>query len=244
MRAAVRFAGKVEKLGNIRDECEDAFCTDDASGRFAVSDGATESSYSSIWAEILTSTFCECENDLDSNESARAWLATCRRKWQERTASVFAREDLPWFTRDKLRSGAFATFVGISWRNPQWKFVAQGDACIFVVRNDALADVFPVESSDDFGSSPLLVSSRDDVSNNPFRFRTTKGVRGDRIFLVSDALAHWFLDEHEAQEKPWDSLWDGISDQNEFEIFVTAERTERRLRNDDVTLLSIELRDD
>lgn len=241
-RAAVRFAGRLAKLGNTLDECEDAFSS--SSSRFAVSDGATESSYSSVWAEILTRTFCTVEDGLDTPETIGAWLEASRQEWRVWEASVAARENLPWFTRDKLRSGAFATFAGISFRDSQWVVFALGDTCVFVVREDTLVHSFPLSSGAEFGTSPALLSSRDDdLPIEESRLLAGSASRGDRIYLTTDALAHWFVDDFEAGRKPWDAL-DGISSIEDLEIFVSEERAGLRMRNDDVALLSLEIVDD
>jgi hypothetical protein len=241
LRAAVRFAGRLAKLGNSTDECEDAFAF--APKRFAVSDGATESSYSSIWAEILTRTFCALEGDVETPAGLRSWLEACREEWRVWEASMSARDDLPWFTREKLRSGAFATFVGMSLRELDWVAVAHGDACLFVVRDDVLINAFPVESGADFNNSPLLVSTREDAPLDGFGLRSGVAAPGDRMYLASDAMAHWFFADIEAGQKPWDA-WDGISSVEDFQIFVDEERARHQMRNDDVTLLSLELVDD
>ena len=241
-RAAVRFAGRLAKHGNALDECEDAFSY--SSSRFAVSDGATESSYSSVWAEILTRTFCAGDGHLETPGAIGAWLEASRQEWLVWEADISARKDLPWFTRDKLRSGAFATFVGISFRESQWIAFGFGDACLFVVRSDALIDSFPLSSGAEFSTSPALLSSRDDdLPIEESSLRAGSAAPGDRIYLATDALAQWFFDDFEAGRKPWDAL-DGISSSEDLEIFVTEERAGHRMRNDDVALLSVEILDD
>ena len=41
------------RRGNSPDEYEDAFAVDDASGRYAVADGATEGCFTGLWARLL-----------------------------------------------------------------------------------------------------------------------------------------------------------------------------------------------
>jgi len=240
LRASLRFAGRLAKLGNSLDECEDAF--DSSPPRFAVSDGATESSYSSVWAEILTRTFCASQDELDSPGAITGWLEACRREWQAWETRISSREDLPWFARDKLRAGAFATFVGISFRGSQWTVFAHGDACAFVVRGDELIESFPVTGAAEFGTSPVLLSSRDDGAPiDPSSLRAGSAAPGDRIYLATDALAHWIVDAVEGGQKPWEALRDGINSIEDLEVFVREERASHRMRNDDVTLLSLDL---
>ena len=56
---------------------------------------------------------------------------------------------------------------------------------------------------------------------------------------MTDALAEWFLMEHEAGRSPWRELFALTADG--FPEWVTGRRADRRLKNDDVTLMVIEV---
>ena len=45
------------KRGHSADEFEDAFAFDPAAGRYAVADGASESSFAGLWARLLVEGF-------------------------------------------------------------------------------------------------------------------------------------------------------------------------------------------
>src|SRR5438876_30634 len=63
---------------------------------------------------------------------------------------------------------------------------------------------------------------------------------GDRAWLMTDALAQWFLAEAEKGGTPWDDLGalPAAPDPDAaFAAWVEGLRAARRLRNDDVTLL-------
>ena len=71
---------------------------------------------------------------------------------------------------------------------------------------------------------------------------------GDRLWLMTDALAQWFLVQVEAGDKPWlclDPLLHPASDedaaQHAFSAWIESLRAARQLRNDDVTLLAVSL---
>ena len=61
----------------------------------------------------------------------------------------------------------------------------------------------------------------------------------NRRLLVSDALACWFLVEAEKGEHPWEVLT-GLTPEV-FPVWVEHLRSERVLRNDDVTLLQVDV---
>ena len=97
--------------------------------------------------------------------------------------------------------------------------------------------------SEDFGNTPFLLSSN--VSNNERVWNEVYTDDGecfddDVFFLVTDALAHWFLTQKELGNKPWNQLL-GVETQEDFTCFVHRLRQERLLRNDDTTLLIVRL---
>src|SRR4051812_43359187 len=116
------------KQGNTEEEYEDAWAADPSRGRFAVADGASETSFAGRWAQLLTEGFLGAERPLDVPE----WLAGPRRRW---AAEVMGLE-LPWYAEMKREEGAFATLLGVGVRRPRpgrpgrWRAVAVGDSCV------------------------------------------------------------------------------------------------------------------
>jgi len=169
-----------------------------------------------------------------------AWLARCRAEWR-RWADAAALGDLPWFARETLRAGAFATFIGVAFSQGDWHAVACGDACLFVVRDDRLAAAFPLADGDGFDNTPPLLPTATHVGGpgtNDLRTATGIAEPGDAFYLMSDALAHWFLADHDRGGKPWLAL-DGVRTPRDFDRFVSASRESHALKNDDVTLMTI-----
>src|SRR5690242_12182046 len=97
------------KRGNAPDEYEDAFAGDAATARFAVADGASESSFAAAWAKLLAEGFVAApQKPWRSFE----WLGPARQRW---AADVDSRP-LPWFAEEKREQGAYATLLGIAFR--------------------------------------------------------------------------------------------------------------------------------
>jgi hypothetical protein len=63
---------------------------------------------------------------------------------------------------------------------------------------------------------------------------------GDAFYLATDALAHWFLAEHERGHKPWTTLA-GVAASRTLDTFVAEARAARALKNDDVTLVAVDM---
>ncbi len=247
------------KRGNTVGEYEDAFYPKDfpaghadekANLRFAVSDGASESMLSGQWAEVLVKSFCRSEVPL-TRASARAIIGRASmayEAWLREYIRSRERSGRPiqWYEEPGLQAGAFATLLGFSLDldpslSPEeackWEAVSLGDSCLFHVREDRLIASFAMKRSADFGQRPVLISSN--PANNRLalgRLKITSGtcLPGDVFYLMTDALAAWFLKEHERGDAPW-----VILDALPFEELVGGLRGEGLLRNDDVTLTSI-----
>ena len=106
MRVRTR-AFHVPKQGNAQDEYEDAFFPDGVEHespefRCAVADGASESAFSGLWAQLLVRGFGR----------RRLHLAHLRSLWER----AIAGRPLPWFLEKKVHHGAFAALIGLSIR--------------------------------------------------------------------------------------------------------------------------------
>jgi len=62
----------------------------------------------------------------------------------------------------------------------------------------------------------------------------------DRLLLMTDALAQWFLVEAEMGRRPWAALAK-VGTPEQFQAYVDCLRAGGALRNDDVTLVSVEV---
>src|SRR5438477_11487250 len=87
------------KRGHAPGEYEDAFAGDPARRRFAVADGASESSFAAAWARLLAEGFVAARKpwrDLD-------WLGPLRQRWAGEVDGL----ELPWYAEMKREEGAF-----------------------------------------------------------------------------------------------------------------------------------------
>jgi hypothetical protein len=87
-----------------------------------------------------------------------------------------------------------------------------------------------------------LLATLGDVVPEHVRIVADQAEPGDYFYLMTDALAQWFLSEHERGEKPWQAFNTGILNNDDLIAFVAECRDQRNLKNDDVTLVSIEMR--
>ncbi len=233
----------LHKRGNQPDEYEDAFAGNPKSGRFAVADGASESSFADSWAKLLVEGFVA----LREGRTGMSWFPPLRQRWAEEVDHL----ELDWFTEEKRNQGAFATFLGLALKKPQgekegrWKALAVGDCCVFQVRDDHLLSAFPVSRSADFGNEPALLGSRPAAASLLIaKGRMGKWRPGDRFFLMTDAAAQWFLRRNEEKRSPWQSLLRRFAERDAraaLTAYVEELRKQCEINNDDVTVLVIEL---
>lgn len=239
VRPVVTFCGAVAKRGNDASECEDRFAT--SGMRFAVADGASESSYSHVWAQMLADAFCAAADADADPDDIGPWLARCRGDWQ-RWARQITDRNPPWFTHASLQRGSFATFAGVAFAADapagEWTAVACGDACLFVVRDDAVLVAFPVAAAGGFDNTPWLVPTSADAATDAWRIASGIAQPGDRFYLATDALGQWFLAQRDEGARPWRTL-DGVRTTAALEALTDALRDSGALRNDDVTLVTV-----
>jgi Protein phosphatase 2C len=227
------------KRGNAVAEYEDAFAGDVERGRFAIADGASESAFASEWARLLVEEFARSPNLQPTLWTA--WLPALQQRWLAEVNS----KPLPWYAEEKVEHGAFATFLGLVVQPTGWQAVAVGDSCLFQIREGCLHQAFPLYWSEQFNNSPWLVGSR--TSSNAALEKKEVRAEGDcqecdRLWLMTDALAQWFLQQVEAGRKPWDTLellLAASAPDDAFGVWVAEARNNQELRNDDVTLMRV-----
>ena len=241
------------KKGNAIDEYEDAFApasdgeVEGTRLRFAVADGATEAAFSRLWARLLVEGYQKgwiSRRDRDTHDG----LERLGRIWQRRVAQ----KPLPWYGEEKRRSGSFAALLGLEVCESEddgpgmWRSYAVGDCCLFHLRGERLLGSFPIEDPEEFGSRPVLLSSKMARNGTALASAATAWgdwAPGDIFCLASDALACWVLKRHRDGEPPWGlvrALGAGEAG-DDFSDWIARLRAERSLRNDDVTLLRIAL---
>jgi hypothetical protein len=234
------------RRGNSPGEYEDASAVDEAAGRIAVADGATESCFARLWAGLLVEGFVE-SRDRRPDDWATL-LPALQKRWE---ADVDAR-DLRWAAKRLVKKGDFATFLGLTLSTAsdagcQWQAVAVGDTCLLHTRGEALLRAFPLEHSQQFGNLPPLVGSRmspEEVCKRRSLWPDGHGQPGDRLWIMTDALAQWCLAEREEGRNPSSELELLLSlpeSGDHFASWIEDLRDARGLHNDDVTLLAVEL---
>jgi hypothetical protein len=245
----------LHKEGGDPRHYEDAFAPAAVDGRArkrlrcAVADGATESAFSRLWARQLVSEFAG--GRLTAPDLAE--LPLLGQRWARAVAHAVARDEgSAWFLEPKAADGAFAALIGLDLQSSAqrddagtYRAVALGDSCFVHVRGDGVRRAFPLGDSTAFSARPLLLPSRP-VAADGFAGAIAHDAgtwqSGDAFYVMSDALACWFLAATERGDRPWRTI-DRFAqaDRAGFRSWVKALRS-ATLKNDDVTLLRIVVR--
>ena len=240
----------IANVGNSVDENEDSILVPSSSElerepviKFAISDGATESSFSKEWSSLLVSCYKDMPFDI---ANLPLTINAISERWQLKTSAI----ELPWYAQQKLENGAFATFLGITLNLEEQTFesVSIGDCTLFQVRNDELIRSFPITSIEDFGNTPSLFAT-----NSKFQTDYEKSVKylkgeairsGDLLILASDALAMWLFKRLSEGEKPWLILFILLKYENyqtDFSDWIFNKIKDKEMKNDDISVILINI---
>jgi hypothetical protein len=255
----------VHKDGATPDECEDAAGVVPVVPRdeaidgpisVAVSDGASESMLARPWARLLVDSMVEAVRKnpdvLHSGDGFAQAIVDAVDDWGFWLSEYIADREaadrpIRWYEQPGLDRGAYATLLAFQLtESGLWHAAALGDSCLFQVRDSHLVHAFPVDTAIALGTSPALLNSR---NRDEVLISSKVGLaggdyeEGDHFFLGTDALAHWFLTEVEQDGRPWEVLRDlsAAGSAEQFAKWVAEQRAGGRMRNDDVTLVHVDL---
>jgi hypothetical protein len=229
------------KLGQEASECEDFIAAHPETCRFAIADGATEAFDARSWAERLAQHWVQRESTL-TLEEFRRWVADEGRELQDSWNGL----NLSWYSEEKARAGSFAAFVGVELdlkSEPCWKAIALGDACLLHCRGGTLIKGLPLSNSESFNTAPRLVASDSSLHESSMPsvvIDSGSCERGDVLLLMSDAVASWYLQRLENGSS--EDLFDTKCDE-ELNRFFDEERLAGRIRNDDLAIIRIEIKE-
>ncbi|MCE7872986.1 hypothetical protein DYH09_21760 [bacterium CPR1] len=226
---------RVAKIGFAIAECEDRYNFDLDHGVFAVADGASSSAFPGRWALCLIDHFLARPTVNISDE----WLTPARKSFIE----GLDLKQLPWHALEKLQSGAYSTLLGLMLHEEKGSFsaVAAGDSVLVWRTDDGPCRTLP--SNPVLTNFPHLVSNLSEqnaqledklerLSDEPIGGKT-------RFYLMTDALAGWFVNQQDLGRRP-DLVLDRLLERKLLDRWVDLKRQRRQMVNDDVTLVVLE----
>lgn len=254
-----RFSDRTHKEMENISGCQDNFSSNEAKNCFAIADGATQSFYSSIWSKLLVNYFCE-NPQIDKN-NWQEWLKPIQKEWLEEVRAELEKaekgENPAWIEiQNRLNrfESATSTFIGLQFIENQAKISIVGDSCLFIfqgnkLKGNQLIQTHLLQNSTDFNNQPEYFGSR--YKNNDYEpkfldIELKYKQFSDKLYFVlaTDALAEYIFKYTEQQRDILKTLLK-INSEQEFENFVKYARQDDtiKMKNDDVTLMILEVRD-
>jgi hypothetical protein len=229
------------KAGNTDAMNEDAAVVSAKQYRIAIADGASESWESGPWAKTIATAYIRT---LPEPATFPEWMTAVRQQAPQSQSQS-------WYAEAKQLDGSFATLLGLNFEAApdggiKWRSVAVGDSCLFHVRNGKLLAKFPLENSSDFSNAPQLIGSRPTSLLPDAEWFAGRAELGDRFFLLTDAVAEWCLRQTESNVNPWTEIQRVTTSSQALSTFpdwVQYLRDAKTLRNDDSTIVSVQIID-
>ncbi len=231
------------KRGASANSIQDSIAMDIEKGRFALSDGVSDSVMPEIWADILTHAYISIE---DVQQFPPEGLEQIFLSQKESYVSTLDKEQryIQKLIEKHFQNGA-ATFVGIELRDNILSWQVIGDSCLFIMPDGEPLQCISSNSSNleedghlniEFNNYPCQIHS-----DGSLHGEWTKGNRPfdtGSVLMMSDAMSAWFVSQLNQGNSPLDQL-NAIRDNDEFESFVEEQYQQQALESDDESVILI-----
>lgn len=207
---------------------EDVAARSNVNGIFAVSDGASESFASGLWARILVRHFVR------RPMIGEAWLSHCIDAYN----AAFDRATMTWSAQAAFDRGSFATLLGLRLESSGVSILGIGDSLAVLDEDGEIRATFPYTEPKQFRQNPLLLSTIYDRNTAIFGADFTTHwhlTGGSRLFCMTDAIGAWLLSDRPERMARLRAL----QTRSEFVELVEGARADGTMRRDDTTLLVI-----
>jgi hypothetical protein len=212
---------------------DDSTYWDDLKGVCAISDGASESFASRLWADRLVLHYVQRPH-ID-----KEWLAQSIASYNE----FFDRTAMRWSAQAAFDRGSFATLLGLRFdpSDPcNVTVLGIGDSLAVLDDGADIHDTFPYSRPEQFRANPRLLSTirdrnTDILAGEVERRWRLDGINSPKLYCMTDAIGAWLLSARAERMARLRAL------QRPAEFFTLVEeaRADGAMRRDDTTLLVI-----
>lgn len=239
----VKYSAFIAPHGGERfSNCQDRFMINGDTHSFAVADGVTHSLCPAQWAEIVCKYFVLNPN-IFINEHSGKWndqdkaIIEYQNVIHEMEKNLSENERFIFEMQKEKHDYAACTFVGLHIDADKWVATTIGDSCLVVVQKNNIIDVIPQIKAGDFGNYPDYFASN---SNNNGIVNIVKHniETVDSFLIMTDALAEWLLSPNRGLRL--EKLM-SIKSHEDFIQLIESERDNHSLKDDDSTLLRIDI---
>ena len=207
-----------------------------------MADGATQTSFSSLWAKLLVK---EVVHYSPSDNKLIAGVDRARKAWGEYLEGI----DLPWHAIEKVKKGAFSSLLWFHLKGGDntlntggtWKAISIGDSNLFQIRNRGTLISFPIKKSEDFGNSPHLISSKVTLDVKLINTQRGRWILDDQFILATDALACFLLKLTEVDADVGIEVKKNCQSKDQFSAWINNLREQKIIKNDDTSIIFIQM---
>ncbi|MET7455813.1 hypothetical protein ABZT03_28765 [Streptomyces sp. NPDC005574] len=221
--------------------------------RLIVADGSSGSAGSGWWASQLARDLCAAPGRAFRDSQAFMHVtmdAGLRWPDQRRTLLDMTASSGPmaWLAQHRISNSPAATLLGLQLlpepaeHEPPdclggsgWRVVCVGDSCMFQVRAGCVVASVAVMTR-----VPEVIRAGGAQSSTNPRFVEGHWCSEDVFYLMTDALAVWWMRHADGGGRPWEVLDAVCATQVDFVTWVRDQRVRRALKDDDITLLRAE----
>lgn len=234
------------KRGETDEDIQDSIAFDLSRGRYAISDGVTQSFLPQLWSALLVNQYISTSED---KLYVSDGLLNGFKKAREQYLLSLDEDDR--FIQDLVEREfkyAAATFAGIQVdsHNIFWQVI--GDSCIFIIPINGPIKCISGNSSsiDSEGHIQMSFNNHPDyiVSDGTIKGSILEGIdsldSGGWIVLMTDAISDWFIKEYNHGNNPLERLL-ALKNNTDFEELVEKEYQLGTMKSDDVSVILFDL---
>jgi hypothetical protein len=247
----LHFAGSVPKDSAFPESNEDKLNISQHDRLYVMSDGASESFNSALWAEVLVESVC-----FDPPRTRFGqWLKRAISRYEENSDLT----NLSWSQQAAFERGSFASLLVVELLRKRISITAIGDTTALLIENGEITKSFPYKDSVEFQQRPHLLSTFVNRHKTPFFRQVLRSLVNQEwyfsetvcnaywqypaaadsfVICVTDALGEWLLRRDNKSQGRIAAVL-AVRTQEELAQLVTAARAEDGMRKDDSSLITL-----
>lgn len=229
------------KRGETNADIQDSLSYDVSSGRYAISDGVTQSFLPQLWSKLLVEHFVS--SSFSRFDISASLLEDFEKEKKKFVSNLNDEQKFLVELAEEEFQHAAATFAGVIVENKKVSWQVIGDSCVFIIpSSDKIQCICskPCEI-DSQGHIQIKFDNHPDyiVSDGTIKGNFQEGcitMEKGWILMMTDALSDWFIMQYNAGNNPLNKLLE-IESPDEFEIFINNEYHAGRIKSDDTSML-------
>jgi hypothetical protein len=246
-RLTTLFKGTVPKHSAFPEANEDKLRACDSRQVYVLSDGASESYNSSLWANVIVEAWASAP----PRRNLLRWIKNAINEYESRSDKT----NMSWSQEAAFERGSFASLLALHWTpESTLRVTAVGDSVALLVDYGQVRWSFPYTTADQFRDRPHLLSTILERNLTPFFFAAAQAIRANgpigpchasvplppgkdgRLLCATDALGAWLLCDGDDRSDRLHRILN-VTTEDALAAIVEEERAAGTMRRDDTTLL-------